>query len=69
MEAVGSILRIAGKQIYHANSTTDGATPEGYHRVNVAVPFLDHLHQDMSSRFDHENRVGKFSSKYKYYTK
>ena len=30
VEAVGSIPRNAGKQIYHANSTTDGATPEGY---------------------------------------
>ena len=61
MEAVGSeisVPRIAGKLIYRANSTTDGATPEGYYRVNVAVPFLDHLHQEMSSRFDHENRVG-----------
>ena len=26
--------------------------------MNVAVPFLDHLHQEMSNRFDHENRVG-----------
>ena len=61
VEAVGnenSVPRIAGKQIYSANSTTDGATPEGYYCVNVAVPFLDHLHQEMSSRFDHENRVG-----------
>ena len=41
-----------------ANSTTDGTTPEGYYRVNVAVPFLDHLHQEMSNRFDHESRVG-----------
>ena len=61
MEAVGSeisVPRIAGKQIYRANSTTDGATPEGHYCVNVALPFLDHLHQEMSSRFDHENRVG-----------
>ena len=61
VEAVGSeisVPRIAGKQTYRANATTDGATPEGNYRVNVAVPFLDHLHQEMSSRFDHENRVG-----------
>ena len=53
VEAVGSeisVPRIAGKQIYCANFTTDGATPEGYYRVNVAVPFLDHLHQEMSSQ-------------------
>ena len=57
VEAVGSeisVPRIAGKQIYRANSTTNGATPPGYYRVNVAAPFLDHLHQEMSSRFDHE---------------
>ena len=56
MEAVGSeisVPRIAGKQIHRANATTDGATPEGYY-----LPFLDHLHQEMSNRFDHENRVG-----------
>ncbi|KAL5515718.1 hypothetical protein EMCRGX_G000923 [Ephydatia muelleri] len=59
VEAAGSeisVPQIAGKHIYRANSTTDGAIPEGYYRVNVAVPFLDNLHQEMSSRFDHENR-------------
>ena len=38
---------------YHVNV----ATPEGYYHVNVAAPLLDHLHQEMSNRFDHENRV------------
>ena len=47
VEAVGSEISVpqtAGKQIHRANGTTDGATPEGYYRVNVAVTFLDHLH-------------------------
>lgn len=55
VEAVGSeisVPRIAGKQIHRANATANGATPEGYYRVNVAVPFLDHLHQEVSNRFD-----------------
>ena len=38
---------------YHVNV----ATPEGYYHVNIAAPLLDHLHQEMSNRFDHENRV------------
>ena len=53
-----SVPRIAGKQINRATATTDDATPEVYYRVNIAVPFIDYLHQDMSNRFDHENRVG-----------
>ena len=65
-----SVPRIAREQIHRANAD---ATPEGYYCVNVAVPFLDHLHREMSNRFDHENRVRNelfnFSSKYNYYTK
>ena len=35
------------------------ATSEEYYRLNVVVPFLDHLLQELTSRFNPENRVGK----------
>ena len=39
--------RIAGRQIYCANALADGATTEDYFRVNVAIPFVDHLEQQL----------------------
>ena len=49
-----SLPRIAGRQIYRANALADGATTEDYFRVNVAIPFVDHLEQQLL-----ESRVGK----------
>ena len=49
VEAVGSIPRIAGKQIYHANSTTDGATPEGYSNLQPLAEGLLFWKVDMPS--------------------
>lgn len=54
-----SLPRIAGRQIYRANALADGATTEDYFRVNVAIPFVDHLEQQLLARFDVESRVGK----------
>ena len=54
-----SMPRIAGRQIYRGNALADGATTEDYFRANVAIPFVDHLEQQLLARFDVESRVGK----------
>ena len=37
---------------------TEQTTEDNYH-TNVAVPFIDHLLQELLTRFEHENRVCK----------
>ena len=49
--------RIAGRQTNRANSVIQGGTTEDYYRMNVAVPFIDHLLQELLTRFEQENRV------------
>ena len=50
-----SVPRVAGRQTYKANSVMQGGITEDYYRMNVAVPFIDHLLKN----FEPENRVGK----------
>ena len=38
-----SLPRIAGRQICRANALADGVTTKDYFRVNVAIPFINHL--------------------------
>ena len=45
-----------GRQKYRAN--IQSASPEEYYSKNVVIPFLDHLMQQMDTRFDNKDRVG-----------
>ena len=51
-----TILRLTGRQRHWANAPS--STPEDYCRKNVAIPFLDHLKEQMHARFSEENRKG-----------
>ena len=46
----------AHHQQTRANAPAD--TPLQYFKLNVGIPFLDHINQEMSSRFCEENRPG-----------
>ena len=48
--------RITNKQINRQNTPSDN--PNDHFRRNVAVPFIDYLIQEMTARFDLENRNG-----------
>ena len=50
-----SVPRIAGRQTNRANSVIQGGTTEDYYRMNIAVPFIDHLLQELLTRFEQEN--------------
>ena len=45
-----SMPRITEKQVHREN--TPAATPYGYYRVNVCVPFLEHFPEGIDQRFD-----------------
>ena len=48
--------RITGRQEHRNNALS--VNPESHYRVNVAIPFIDHLLEEMSSRFSKDNRAG-----------
>ena len=48
--------RITGRQEHRNNAP--GVNPESHYRVNVAIPFIDHLLEEMSSRFSEDIRTG-----------
>ena len=50
------VPRLTGRQVHRAN--VGGDTPEDYFRRNVAIPFVDHLKEEMKQRFSKENRIG-----------
>ena len=52
--------RLVGRQAHRPNATTGHSTPgpEEYYRINVAIPFIDHLEAELTTRFNAENRVG-----------
>ena len=50
------VPRLTGRQVHRANA--GGDTPEDYFRRNVAIPFVDHLKEEMKQRFSKENRIG-----------
>ena len=54
--AAVSVPRITERQ-EHRN-IAPSLNPESYYRVNVAIPFIDHLSEEMSSRFSKDNRAG-----------
>ena len=45
-----SVPRIAGRQTNRANSVIQGGATEDYYRMNIAVPFIDHLLQELLTR-------------------
>ena len=51
-----SVPRITGRQEHRNNAPS--VNPESHYRVNVAIPFIDHLLEEMSSRFSEDNRDG-----------
>ena len=50
--------RITARQRHRPNSIPTDLDTESYFRVNLAVPFLDHLNEQFNTRFSKENRVG-----------
>ena len=48
------VPRYANHQQHRANAQAD--TPLQYFKLNVGIPFLDHIDQETSSRFCEENR-------------
>ncbi|XP_073251404.1 52 kDa repressor of the inhibitor of the protein kinase-like [Porites lutea] len=50
-----SVPRTASRQQHRANAPHD--TPEEYYRRNLFVPFLDHITQEMSSRFGNTQKT------------
>ena len=48
--------RITGRQEHRNN--TPSVNPESHYRVNVAIPFMDHLLEEISSSFSEDNRAG-----------
>ena len=48
------VPRYAHRQQHRANAPAD--TPLQYFKLNVGIPFLDHIDQETSSRFCEENR-------------
>ena len=55
-----TVPRLVGRQAHRPNATTGHSTPgpEEYYRINVAIPFIDHLEAELTTRFNAENRVG-----------
>ena len=55
-----TVPRLVCRQAHRPNATTGHSTPgpEEYYRINVAIPFIDHLEAELTTRFNAENRVG-----------
>ena len=54
--ATVSVPRITGRQEHRNN--TPSVNPESHYRVNVAIPFMDHLLEEISLSFSEDNRAG-----------
>ena len=54
--ATVSVPRITGRQEHRNNAPS--VNPESHYRVNVAIPFMDHLLEEISSSFSEDNRAG-----------
>ena len=50
-----TVPRLSGRQQHRANA---GPDPEVYYRINVAIPFLDHMEQVLNYRFHRDSMVG-----------
>lgn len=44
--------RTCGRQVHRANALSEDDSVEGYYKVNLTIPFLDHLLTEFESRFD-----------------
>ena len=53
------VPRYAHRQQHRANAPAD--TPLQYFKLNVGIPFLDHIDQEMNSRFCETGQVVIFS--------
>ena len=57
--ATVSVSRITGR-LEHRNNAPS-VNPESQYRVNIAISFIDHLLEEMSSRSGEYSRAGAFS--------
>ena len=52
---IGSIVltvpHLSGRQQHRANAGPENPDPEVYYRINVAIPFLDHMEQELNNSF------------------
>ena len=56
---IGSELGIVLTVPQHrANAGPENPDPEVYYRINVAIPFLDHMEQVLNNRFHRDSMVG-----------
>ena len=53
--ATVSVPRITGRQEHRNNALS--VNPESHYRVNVAIPYIAHLLEEMSSRFSEDIRA------------
>ena len=51
------VPRYSARQQHRPNAPA--GTPLQYFKLNVGIPFLDHIDQEMSSRFCEENRPNR----------
>ena len=53
-----TVPRLSGRQQHRANAGPENPDPEVYYRINVAIPFLDHMEQVLNNRFHRDSMVG-----------
>ena len=46
-----TVPRLSGRQQHRANAGPDNPDPEVYYRINVAIPFSDHMEQELNNSF------------------
>ena len=60
-----STPRTAKQQCHRANaSTTPNQSPEDYYRINVYYPFIDHVIQELNSRFPQDQHAGLIAAQH-----
>ena len=58
VETIIEIPRLSRRQTGQANAITENSSTEDCYRIYIAIPFMDHVVQEMSTRFHPGNRVG-----------
>ena len=53
-----TVPRLSGRQQHRANAGPENPDPKVYYRINVAIPFLDHMEQVLNNRFHSDSMVG-----------
>ena len=56
ISATVSVPKITGRPEHRNNAPS--VNPESYYRVRIAIPFIDNLLEEMSSRFGEDSRAG-----------